>query len=106
MQYDPVNEAAHDLTDKVSDREGEKITLMGLIRNENTQGVVGVATFLLMILTAILFGTILSDIRNDVKSIKIETQGNTMQVGRIQEQIRWMERRLDHLEKEIENELE
>lgn len=102
MRNDPMNTAVHDLTEQVSAREGQKVTLMGLIRNEDTQRVVGVATFLLMILTAILFGTLLSDIRNDIKAIRIETTGNTLEVNRLREQIRYIENRIEKIENKIE----
>lgn len=101
MQNDPVN-IARDVAAHAGVEQAEKITLMGIIKSEESRGVVGVATFILTVLTAVLFWTLLSDIRSDVKAIKTETAGNTVQVNRIQEKMMWMEKRLDHLEKEIE----
>lgn len=102
MRNDPMNTAVHDLTEQISAREGQKITLMGIIRNEDTQRVVGVATFLLMMATAILFWTLLSDIRNDIKMIRIDTTGNTLEVNRLREQIKYIEARIEKIENKIE----
>lgn len=102
MRTDPMNAAVRDLAERVQEQQGEKLTLMGIIKSEETQRVVGMATFLLMVLTLLLFGTILSDIRNDIRAIRTETSGNTTQVSRMQEQIRWMEKRIERIESKIE----
>lgn len=89
---------SHEAAGRVLDRVGEKITLMGLLRDEDSRAIMGAATFLLGILTLFLVWTLLSDIRSEIRMIRTETEGNTLHVNRIEERVNWLEKRLERIE--------
>lgn len=98
MNIDPTEDFSRSIASRVTEREGEKITLMGVLRNEDSRAVMSAATFVLGILTLFLVWTLLSDIRAEVRAIRTETEGNTLHVNRIEERMNWMEKRIERLE--------
>lgn len=93
-----VDIAVGGATERTAAREGQKITLMGLLRNDDAAKVVGWATFIFLVLTLVLSWTLLSDIRREVRLIRTETETNTMQVSRMEERMNFLEKRIERIE--------
>ena len=93
-----VDIAVGGATERTADRESEKITLMGLLRNDDAAKVVGWATFIFLVLTLVLSWTLLSDIRREVRLIRTETETNTLHVNRMEERLNFLEKRIERIE--------